>query len=35
MVLSTTAAGTIIHIARGFSILATKSCNPELPIAFS
>ena len=28
-------AGTISHTARGLSSFATKSCNPELPTAFS
>ena len=35
MVVSTTAAGTINQIARGFSSLVTKSCSEELPVAFS
>ena len=35
MVWSTAAAGTINHIARGFSSFVTKSCSEELPVAFS
>ena len=35
MLLSTTAAGTISHTARGFSSFCTKSCSEEAPTAFS
>ena len=35
MVFSTTAAGTISQIARGFSSLVSRSCSEELPAAFS
>ena len=35
MVSSTTAAGTISQIARGFSSFVTKSRSEELPVAFS
>ena len=35
MVLSTTAAGTINHTARGFSSFVMKSGSEELPAAFS
>ena len=35
MVLSTTAAGTISQIARGFSSFFTRSCKEDAPDAFS
>ena len=35
MVLSTTAAGTIIHTARGFLSFLARSCSEEAPMAFS
>ena len=35
MVLSTTAAGTISQIARGFASFFTKSASEEAPTAFS
>src|SRR5260370_30603695 len=35
IVLSTTAAGTINHTARGLSSFAANSCSPELPTAVS